>query len=74
MQVFIVLGYIATQAEGSDFEDVTYVYAFTHPDEAMEFIEMAQQHNDDVDRWELLSETVQSAADTYARHRAWVAE
>ena len=66
-QVFIVVGECADYA-------CSYVYAFTDPDEAMQFVEWAQAHDDDVDRWEILTETVRSARQTYDRHRKWVEE
>lgn len=51
-----------------------YVYPFTDPDEAMLFVEWAQEHTDDVDRWEIITSTVRSARQTYDAHRAWVEE
>lgn len=72
MQVFIAIGYVETQSGGSDFEDVRYVYPFTDPDEAMLFVEYASEHKDDVDRWEIVTETVRSARTTYDNHRKWV--
>ena len=41
-QVFIVLGKIGTNDHHA--EETVYVYAFTDPDEAMEFVELAQAH------------------------------
>ena len=73
-QVFIVLGKTDTHEWGVDTEKVSYVYAFTDPDEAMEFVELAQAHKDDVDSWEILTETVGTAKDIYYRHRKWVEE
>ena len=73
-QVFIVLGKTDTHKWGVDTEAVSYVYAFTDPDEAMEFVELAQAHKDDVDSWEIVTETVGTAKDIYYRHRKWVEE
>ena len=64
MQVFLAYGWLGDYPH--------YVYPFTDPDEAMQFVEWAMQHNDDVDRWEIITETVRSAPDTYDAHRAWV--
>jgi hypothetical protein len=61
-------------AIGKTDHDCTYIYAFTDPDEAMEFVELAQAHKDDVDSWEILTETVGTAKDIYYRHRKWVEE
>lgn len=72
MQLFIAVGYVETQSFGSSFEDARYVYPFTDPDEAMQFVEYASQHKDDVDRWEIVTETASDAKATYNRHRAWV--
>ncbi len=71
-QAFIVLGKIGTNDHHAD--EVSYVYAFTDPDEAMEFVELAQAHKDDVDSWEILTETIGTAKDVYYRHRKWVEE
>lgn len=72
-QVFIAIGYESVQADGSDFDDVRYLYAFDDPDEAMQFVEWAQSHNDDaVDRWEIVTEVMRTAKGAYDTHRAWV--
>jgi hypothetical protein len=65
-QVFTVMGWVR------DYPN--YLYAFTDPDEAMQFVEWAQEHDDDVDRWEIITETVRSARQTYDTHRKWVEE
>jgi hypothetical protein len=66
MQVFLAYGWLGDYPH--------YVYAFDDPDEAMQFVEWVQEHNDDVDRWEIITETVRSARQTYDAHRAWVEE
>ena len=66
MQVFLAYGWLGDYPH--------YVYPFTDPDEAMQFVEWVQEHNDDVDRWEIITETVRNAQDTYDAHRAWVEE
>jgi hypothetical protein len=71
-QVFIVLGKVGTNDHLAD--EVIYVYAFTDPDEAMEFVELAQAHEGDVDSWEIVNETIGTAKDVYYRHRKWVEE
>jgi hypothetical protein len=75
MQVFIAIGWREGVSFGADYSELLYVYAFTDPDQAMAFVEKAQGHTDDaVTRWEIVTETVATAQDTYARHRAWVEE
>jgi hypothetical protein len=67
-QVFVVVGECADHA-------CSYVYAFTDPDEAMEFVELVQAHDDDaVTHWDIVTETVGTAKDIYYRHRKWVEE
>jgi len=67
-QVFIAVGECADYA-------CSYVYAFTDPDEAMQFVEWAQAHDDDaVTHWDILTETFGTAKSTYDRHRKWVEE
>jgi hypothetical protein len=73
-QIFIAVGKTDTHEWGVSTEKVSYVYAFTDPDEAMEFVELAQAHKDDVDSWEILTETAGTAKDVYYRHRKWVEE
>ena len=65
-QVFMVYGWLGDYPH--------YVYPFTDPDEAMQFVTLAQAHFDDVDRWEIITETVRPARQTYDAHRAWVEE
>jgi len=65
-QVFLATGW------NGDYPQ--YFYPFTDPDEAMQFVELAQAHVDDVDRWEIITETVRTARQTYDAHRAWVEE
>jgi hypothetical protein len=71
-QVFIVVGYTTYTSFGQQSEEVHYIYPFTDPDEAMEFVSLARKHNDDVDRWEIVTETARTAQETYDAHRAWI--
>ena len=64
MQVFLAYGW------HGDYP--AYVYPFDDPGEAMQFVEWAQDHNDDVDYWEIITETVRTARATYDAHRRWV--
>ncbi len=66
MQVFCACGWLG--------DTTPYIYLFTDPDEAMQFVEWASEHDDDVDRWEIVTETVRSARTTYDNHRKWVGE
>ena len=66
MQVFIATGW------NGDYP--AYYYAFTDLDEAIQFVKYARAHTDDVDRWEILTETVRPAKETYDIHRKWVEE
>ena len=64
VQVFMAYGWLGDYPH--------YVYPFTDPDEAMQFVEFAAAHSDDVDHWEILTETVRTARQTYELHRTWV--
>jgi hypothetical protein len=64
-QVFMVYGWLR------DFPH--YVYPFTDPDEAMEFVDLVSAYDSDY-RWEIITETVRPAQQTYDLHRAWVEE
>lgn len=66
MQVFCVCGWLG--------DTTPYIYLFDDPDEAMQFVEYAQAHDDDVDRWEIVTETVRSARQVYDNHRKFVEE
>ncbi len=74
MQVFIALGYNSVTKWGSEFEEVNYAYPFADPDEAIAFVDRVQEHNDDADRWEIITEVMRSADEAYAAHRKWVEE
>jgi len=67
-QVFIAVGECAEHA-------CTYVYVFTNPDAAMDFVSLAKQHDDDaVTHWDILTERPRTAREAYAAHRAWIEE
>ena len=70
MQVFIAVGRCSDH-------DATYVYAFADPDEAMAFVEMAQQHDDDaVSDWTIVTQNDVnvSSEEAYEEHRNFVTE
>lgn len=66
MQVFIAVG-------RCEDHDATYYYAFTDPDQAMDFVERAMGHKDDaVTGWTIVTMTTQSADEAYQFHRDWI--
>ena len=64
MQIFTAVGW------NGDYP--AYFYPFTDHDEVMQFVEWVQEHDDDVHRWEINTDTVQTARQTYDAHRKWV--
>lgn len=65
-QIFVAVGQCPAH-------DCTYVYTFTNPDAAIDFVALAKQHDDDaVTRWDIITERPRTALEAYAAHRAWV--
>lgn len=65
MQVFMAYGWLGDYPR--------YVYPFTDPDEAMQFVEWVSAYDSDY-HWEIITETVRPAQQTYDMHCAWVEE